>query len=57
MTKLPFVKPLSKAAVGKRISGILGIFQALSFALASAFVSIISNAKDGLTNQNNKGRE
>ena len=57
MTKIPLIKPLSKAAVGKRLNGIFSIFQALSFALASVFVSIVSNAKEGLTNQNNKGRE
>jgi hypothetical protein len=57
MSKIPLVKPLSKVAVGRRLTGIFSIFQALSFALASAFVSVISNAKDGITNQNNKARE
>lgn len=57
MSKVPLVKPLSKAAVGKRLFGILGIFKALTFGLASAIVSVFSNTKEGLTNPNNKGRE
>ena len=57
MSKIPLVKPLSKAAVGNRLAGIFSIFKSLSFALASVFASVVSTAKDGMTNPNNKGRE
>ncbi len=57
MVKVPLVKPLSKAAVGGRLAGIFSIFKGLSFGLASAIMAVFSNAKDGLMNQNNKGRE
>ena len=54
---LPFVKPLSKASVGARISGILGIFKSIGYAFALAVTSVGENMKDGFLNMNNKGRE
>ena len=38
MSKAPLVKPLSKAAVGGRLSFIFSIFKFLSFDLAAFFV-------------------
>lgn len=57
MAKIPMVKPLSKAAVGGRLTGIFSIFKALTFGIASALITVASNTKDGLINPNNKGRE
>ncbi len=57
MGKIPFVKPLSKAAVGSRLAGIFSIFKSITFGLASAFMSLAANTKDGLMNQNKHGRE
>ncbi len=57
MAKIPLVKPLSKAAVGGRLAGIFSIFKALTFGIASALITVVSNTKDGLINPNNKGRE
>lgn len=57
MAKAPLVKPLSKAAVGGRLSFILNIFKFLSFDLAAFFVSKAANAKEGLFKSNDTSRE
>ncbi len=57
MAKAPLVKPLSKSAVGGRLSFIFSIFKFLSFDLAAFFVSKASEAKEGLFNSKNNSRE
>ncbi len=57
MSKAPLVKPLSKAAVGGRLSFIFSIFKFLSFDLAAFFVSKAAEAKDGLFNSKGNSRE
>lgn len=57
MAKAPLVKPLSKSAIGGRLSFIFSIFKFLSFDLAAFFVSKASEAKEGLFNSKNNSRE
>lgn len=54
---LPLVKPLSKASVGARLTGILGIFKKIGYPFAVAVTALADNMKDGLLNPNSKGRE
>ncbi len=57
MAKSPLVKPLSKSAVGGRLSFIFSIFKFLSFDLAAFFVSKASEDKEGLFNSKGNSRE
>lgn len=57
MSKAPLVKPLSKAAVGSRLSFILSIFKFLTFDLAAFFVSKAAEAKEGLWKSKDNARE
>lgn len=57
MSKAPLVKPLSKAAVGGRLSFIFSIFKFLTFDLAAFFVSKAAEAKEGLWKSKDNSRE
>ncbi len=57
MAKAPLVKPLSKTAVGGRLSFIFSLFKFLSFDLAAFFVSKSGEAKETLFNSKDNSRE